>query len=386
MEPGLRPPSGSKAVVRFARPSLRPSGRYDGPVAWEGTIGDSYTGATVLVTGHTGFKGAWLSLWLEVLGAQVIGLSLEPDTDSLFTRAGLSGRWVDHFEDIRDFTAVEEVVAGHRIDLVFHLAAQPLVRTGFEEPLATFQTNTMGTANVLEATRRSLTAKGSVVVTTDKVYRPVESAYDYREDDPLGGTDPYAASKAAAEHVAASWRNLCVLEGRKQVTVARAGNVIGGGDYARNRLLPDLIRAFDASEVAEVRHPAYTRPWQHVLDPLAGYLMLGARVLTGVAAPHAVNFGPIREESVGTVADLASRAWGEGASWREVSDPSVPETPLLSLSSQLAHALGWQPLWNTQEAIVRTIEWWKAYVGGSSALELCLADLEGFMSNEVVQS
>jgi CDP-glucose 4,6-dehydratase len=355
-------------------------------VAWEGTIGDPYRGTTVLVTGHTGFKGAWLSLWLEVLGAEVIGMSLEPDPDSLFTRAGLSGRWIDHFQDIRDFAAVEEVVAAYPIDLVFHLAAQPLVRTGFEEPLSTFQTNTMGTANVLEATRRSPTAKGSVVITTDKVYRPVESTYDYREDDPLGGHDPYAASKAAAEHVASSWRTLCALEGTQQVAVARAGNVIGGGDYARDRLLPDLIRAFAASEVAELRHPAYTRPWQHVLDPLAGYLMLGARVLTGFEAPHAVNFGPTREESVGTVADLASQAWGAGASWREVSVPGVPETPLLSLSSQLARDLGWQPAWNTQEAIVHTVDWWRAYFDGVNALELCLADLERFMASQVAHS
>lgn len=309
----------------------------------------------------------------------MIGISLEPEPDSLFARAELSARWIDHFQDIRDFAAIEEVMAGHPIDLVFHLAAQPLVRTGFEEPLSTFQTNTMGTANVLEATRRSPTAKGSVVITTDKVYRPVENTYDYREDDPLGGNDPYAASKAAAEHVASSWRTLCALEGKQQVTVARAGNVIGGGDYARDRLLPDLIRAFAASEVAELRHPAYTRPWQHVLDPLAGYLMLGANVLSGETAPHAVNFGPEREETVGTVADIAASAWGDSVSWTEVSGSDMPETPLLSLNSQLAREIGWQPLWDTREAVVRTIDWWKSYFSGSPALDLCIRDLRHFM-------
>lgn len=337
----------------------------------------------MLLTGHTGFKGAWLGLWLERLGAEVIGLSLPAEPDSLYVRAGLVGRWRESFTDIRDADAVRAAVRDESPDVIFHLAAQPLVGVGYAEPVMTFQTNVAGTMNVLDAARLATGVAGTVVVTTDKVYRHHPGGQPYLETDPLGGVDPYSASKSAAEHVATAWRALSALESGPRVVTARAGNVIGGGDYAAGRLLPDLIRAFAAGRTALLRHPDYTRPWQHVLDPLAGYLDLGERILTAGDVPDSVNFGPDADRTVGDVADMAVAAWGDGAAWVHEPDDTMPEMDLLSLDSSRAKAfLGWHPRWSTEDAVGSTIMWWKHHLNATSAIELCLADIERYSHGE----
>lgn len=339
-------------------------------------------GRRVLVTGHTGFKGSWLSLWLDALGANVIGFSLPPEADSLYDRAALSGRWPEFLDDVRRYSRVQQCMADCEPDLVFHLAAQPIVSTGYLDPTGTFETNALGTMHVLEAARHAPSVVGCVVVTTDKVYRPYPTHHRHVETDALGASDPYSASKAAAEHVIDAWRELLSRDTGAKIVAARAGNVIGGGDFAANRLLPDLVRAFSARRSCEVRHPDFTRPWQHVLDPLSGYIELGVRILAGESVPDAVNFGPDREETVAVVADLAAENWGAGAHWVVSEYAAVPETPLLSLDSALAHRdLGWYPRWSTEEAVSRTIAWWKEAGAGAHAVELCLRDISDFMSS-----
>lgn len=324
-------------------------------------------------------------MWLERLGAEVHGLSLEPEADALYSRAALAGRWDDHFVDVRRRDLVQEVVSASRPDLVFHLAAQPLVNIGYSLPVETFETNVLGTINVLEAVRQSPGVKGCVVVTTDKVYLPSPTPHQHREADPLGGSDPYAASKAAAEHVSASWRSL--MHPVVGVVAARAGNVVGGGDATRGRLVPDLIQAFSAGRVAEVRHPDFTRPWQHVLDPLSGYLTLGALMAEGLPVPPAINFGPLREEPVAAVADLAAEAWQDGAAWEVVETDGPPETPLLSLDSSFAReALSWTPTWDTRQSVGRTVMWWKELQRGGTADALCLRDIDDYMSAGVAHT
>ena len=335
----------------------------------------------MLVTGHTGFKGAWLCLWLENLGAEVCGLSLPPETGSLYDRAQLHGRWAEYFGDIRDGAVASTVVKDFAPDLVIHMAAQPLVSHGWADPVGTFQTNVVGTMNVLDAIRSTPNVKGCVAITTDKVYRPSESPRRHTEADPLGGTDPYAASKAAAEHVAAAWRTLIQENGSSSVTAARAGNVIGGGDFAANRLVPDLIRSFSSGKPARIRHPEYVRPWQHVLDPLLGYLMLGSAMLSDDVTPESLNFGPEGEEPVRYVAERAAYHWGGGASWEEISESSFYESDFLALDSSLARAsLGWSPTWSTDEAIARTVAWWRAALDGADPIDLCLKDIKDFDS------
>lgn len=345
-------------------------------------VHETLHGQRVLVTGHTGFKGTWLSLWLEFLGADVVGLSLPPEPGSLYSRAHLAGRWPESMLDIRDFSTVDSSIRAYRPDLVFHMAAQPLVSLSYADPMATFDTNVMGTMNVLEAVRRAPSVVGCVVVTTDKVYRPGSRGRRHVETDPLGASDPYSASKAAAEHVVGAWRDLLSRESGARVVAVRAGNVIGGGDFAANRLLPDLMRAFMADTVCKVRNPNFTRPWQHVLDPLYGYLTLGTRLVQGRTVPAAVNFGPEREESVAMVADLAARFWGGGAKWISGRDVEMPEAPVLALDSTLAHqSLGWRPTWGTEEATRRTVSWWRSILSGAEPAIRSLGDIKDFMAS-----
>ena len=333
----------------------------------------------MLVTGHTGFKGAWLCLQLEQLGAEVMGLSLPPAQDSLFARAGLAGRWREWMVDIRDRGALASSFLEAQPELVIHMAAQPLVSVGYRDPILTMETNVMGTAYVLEEVRRSDSVSGCLVITTDKVYLPRREAHRHVESDPLGGEDPYAASKSSAEHVIASWRRMLSEAQGAKVASVRAGNVIGGGDFAENRLLPDLVRAFSAGVPALVRQPGFTRPWQHVLDPLSGYLLAGSALLTGHDLPAAINFGPEREHSVGHVADLAVEAWGGSAEWREGASLGIHEAPLLALDSSLAReSLGWTPTWDTQEAVTRTVHWWQGILSGDDPVESCLRDIREF--------
>lgn len=325
---------------------------------------NTYHGRHVLITGHTGFKGSWLALWLQTLGAEVTGLALPPAT--------IPNHWdlleMDISEyriDIRDAQAVERAMLETQPEIVFHLAAQPLVRHSYREPLETWSTNVMGTANVLEACRKISDLKAIVVVTTDKCYENREWPWGYREIDRLGGHDPYSASKASAELVAASYR-ASFLSGANAplLATARAGNVIGGGDWSQDRLIPDLVRALGKGETVEIRSPRATRPWQHVLESLSGYLLLGQKLLEGRQDfAEAWNFGPDLEGNR-TVAEILTRLgkhWPE-LTWQVTSKPQPHETNLLYLDSAKSKIkLGWRPIWGLDETLIATSHWYRTF-------------------------
>jgi CDP-glucose 4,6-dehydratase len=331
-----------------------------------------WAGRRVLVTGHTGFKGAWLSLWLERLGAQVTGLALPPESpDGAFSVFTPWPSLESHLADLRDADAVEGVIEATAPEVVFHLAAQSLVGRGWAHPADTYAVNVVGTAHLLEAVSRVRSVQAVVVVTSDKVYANNGTGGPFREDSPLGGADPYSASKAATEHVVTAWR-----AGNPEVPIAtvRAGNVIGGGDVADDRLLPDAWRALLAAKDFVVRHPDATRPWQFVLEPLAGYLLVAERLAENSADfPPAVNFGPAQSACwpVAQIADAVLDAWGEGR-WVEDRDPAAPpETPDLSIDATLAkRTLGWRPRLDIDTAIRWTVEWWRATASGSDLRSL----------------
>jgi CDP-glucose 4,6-dehydratase len=327
----------------------------------------------VLVTGHTGFKGSWLTLWLTDLGARVHGYALAPPTQpNLFEVASLARVLAsDTRGDLADLAALTATLRAHRPEVVFHLAAQPLVSEGYRDPLGTLATNVMGTANLLQAIRTVDSVRAVVVVATDKVYENPETGRAFTERDPLGGHDPYSASKAAAEVVVEGFRSAYFGSGghSARIASARAGNVIGGGDWAADRLVPDCLRAFAAGEAVRLRHPDATRPWQHVLAPLSGYLALGVALLGdgGEQFAQAWNFGPDAGDDA-TVADVAQRVaalWGEAAEVERGEDPGWIEAGLLHLDSTHARReLGWAPRWPLQEALERTVAWHRAWVGG----------------------
>jgi CDP-glucose 4,6-dehydratase len=328
-------------------------------------FGAAYRGRRVLVTGHTGFKGSWLCLWLHTLGAQVAGLALEPPSQpSHWELLGLDIN--DHRIDVRDEAAVRHVMAAERPEIVFHLAAQPLVRRSYREPVTTWSTNVMGTVHVLEAARDNPDARAVVVVTSDKCYENREWPWPYRERDRLGGHDPYSASKAGAELVAASYRTalMCDPSG-PLVATARGGNVIGGGDWSDDRLIPDLVRAVSAGEPLVIRAPRATRPWQHVLDCLSGYLQLGQRLLAGDGAcADAWNFGPDGEgnRSVEHVVGDLARNWPQ-LQWELASGVGPHEAGLLQLDSAKAKTrLGWRPVWDIDQAIHHTASWYRRHM------------------------
>lgn len=323
-----------------------------------------YRGRRVLLTGHTGFKGSWLALWLHELGAQVIGVALAPESQPSHWQ--LLGLDLDsRIQDIRDAAALRRLVDGVRPELVFHLAAQPLVRRSYQDPLGTWGTNVMGTANLLDACRDQPQLKAIVVVTTDKCYENREWRRGYRETDCLGGHDAYSASKAGAELVAASYRRAFFGARAPLLATARSGNVIGGGDWSEDRLIPDLVRALGAGKAMEIRSPKATRPWLHVLEPLAGYLNLGQRLLKGEArAAQAWNFGPDRSGNLTVERVLEGmRAHWPRLAWKVAKGPQPHEATLLHVDSARARrALGWKPLWNTKESIARTADWYRRYL------------------------
>ena len=332
-------------------------------------FGKTFFGKRVLVTGHTGFKGSWLSLWLSELGAEVAGLSLPPEKPSLYDSLGLSSLVDSRLGDVRDAAFVEKTVHDVRPEIVFHLAAQALVRRSYDAPAETFATNVLGTAHVLDAVRKTESVRVCQVITSDKCYENREvQGYSYREDDRLGGHDPYSASKACAEIVASSYRASfsAASDGRSiSLSTSRAGNVVGGGDWAQDRLLPDCARALAAGRPIEVRNPRSTRPWQFVLEPLSGYLALAARQLAEpMLYAEAWNFGPSLGVALdaGAVADLAVRAWGSGRWTSPASDGSEPhEAGNLKLDSKKASdRLGWKPVYGTADAVARTIAWYRA--------------------------
>jgi CDP-glucose 4,6-dehydratase len=331
-----------------------------------------WRGRTVLVTGVTGFKGSWLAMLLAHLGAKVSGYALAPPTrPSLFERAGL-GRDVDWIEgDVRDLDRLQAVMRAQAPQVVFHLAAQPLVRVSYEAPVETFDVNVMGTVNLLEAVRGSSETRAVVVVTSDKCYEDAPRPGGYREDDRLGGHDPYAASKACAELVAQAYRRSFFGAGGPVVVTARAGNVIGGGDWAKDRLVPDIVTALAASRAAVIRNPQCVRPWQHVLDPLGGYLLLAEAAITASTdLEPSWNFGPSSTamQPVATVAGQICRLWGKDAHWRHDGGVHPHEALKLTLDSARARdRLGWSPALPYEQAVEWTTEWYRIVLGGGDA-------------------
>jgi CDP-glucose 4,6-dehydratase len=335
---------------------------------------DTYRGRRVLVTGDTGFKGAWLCEWLLALGAELGGCSLSAEPGCLFEAAGLRSRMLHRDIDVRDLSALVSFVDEFRPDFVLHLAAQALVRPSYRDPVGTFATNVMGVSHVLEAVRLSGRPCSVVIVTSDKCYANREWLHGYREDDPLGGHDPYSASKGAAEIVTASYRDSFFPSGRPvAIASARAGNVIGGGDWSQDRIVPDCIRALQSGRAIQVRNPASTRPWQHVLEPLSGYLLLGACLDRELRAPggadkrfaSAFNFGPGLQSnrSVESLVTEILRHWP--GTWEQPAQSGEPhEAGLLSLSIDKANrVLGWSPVWNFETSVALCVGWYREVCG-----------------------
>ncbi|HVM87569.1 MAG TPA: CDP-glucose 4,6-dehydratase [Puia sp.] len=330
---------------------------------------NTYSNKKVLLTGHTGFKGSWLLLWLKELGATVKGLSLEPATQPAHISL------LDLFDensvaDIRNYDIVSKAVSDFQPDIIFHLAAQPIVKRSYRDPLETFNTNLMGTVNVLEAARNSRSVKAIVNITTDKVYQNHEWHWPYRETDRLGGHDPYSTSKACVELLHESYKKSYFKELGILSATARAGNVIGGGDWSENRLIPDIVKATVKSEQTEIRNPQSVRPWQHVLDPLSGYLMLGQHLLEGNAlAEGAWNFGPDIKDclSVAQVLNEFSHYW-PGILWKDVSmNKKDHESNMLRLDcSKAFYELGWTPVWPIEIAVQKTASWYKNFYQNNS--------------------
>lgn len=345
----------------------------------------AYRGRRVLVTGHTGFKGSWLTICLRQLGAEIAGYALAPESShDLFVRAGLE-RGVRHVvDDVRDLGALQRLFTSFQPECVFHLAAQPLVRRSFLEPKLTFDTNVGGSVNVLEAVRETPSVRALVYVTSDKCYRNVEWTWGYRENDPLGGHDPYSASKAAAEILFSAYAD-SFFSHRPELGAAsaRAGNVIGGGDWAADRILPDCIRALSQDEPVTLRNPASTRPWQHVLEPVVAYLLLGARLLSAPAQfGGAWNIGP-RIESIRTVEDLARAvvgAWGTGDVRIETLGGQPHEARLLHLNCDKAdRQLGWRPKWDFERTVAETVAWYSAVHRGEDAATVSEAQARRYL-------
>ena len=339
-------------------------------------------GKRVLLTGHTGFKGSWLALWLHRLGAEVTGIALPPNTrPNLFELAGIDAKVHSHVQDIRDAPALAVIVRQADPEIVFHLAAQPLVRASYRDPLSTFSTNVQGTANLLDALRDCAAVRVVVAVTTDKVYQNLEHAYPYRETDTLGGHDPYSASKAAAELVIASYRDAFLKAQGVVVASARAGNVIGGGDWSEDRLIPDAVRAWSSQQPLIIRRPDAIRPWQHVLEPLSAYLQLAEQLWHDPELAGAYNFGPQTHEvaTVRTVVEQARAVYGGGEIIAQDDRQGPHEAGCLMLEIAKARALlGIDPRWTLSDAIEKTLGWYRDLAAGRRADDLCGSDITAF--------
>jgi CDP-glucose 4,6-dehydratase len=343
-----------------------------------------WRGKRVLITGHTGFKGAWLAFWLQRLGAEVTGIALPAATKpSLFGLLAEESWMHSHEADIRDATLLKTLVQAAHPEIVFHLAAQALVRASYQQPVETFATNVMGTANLLDALRDLPGVRVAVMVTTDKVYQNREWPHPYREDDALGGHDPYSASKAASELVIASYRASFLDASGIAVASARAGNVIGGGDWSLDRLIPDAVRAWQSGRTLSIRSPGSTRPWQHVLEPLAGYLRMAEILWYQPKLSGAYNFGPNSHEvaTVHTVVELARHTYGAGEVDYHGEKNTLHEAGALSLETAKARLiLGVEPKWSLPEAVQRTVVWYRNQIAGADARELCAADIDAYES------
>jgi CDP-glucose 4,6-dehydratase len=347
-----------------------------------------WRGRAVFLTGHTGFKGSWLTIWLHQLGARVTGYALDPPTDpSLFALAAAGEGIEDLRGDVRDRAALASAIRRAKPDIVLHMAAQSLVRVSYEAPVETYATNVMGTVHVLDAMRGVPTIRAAVVVTSDKCYENREWDRGYREDDALGGYDPYSSSKGCAEIVTAAYRRSFFGHGDgaargAAIASARAGNVIGGGDWAPDRLLPDLLRAFAERRPAIIRNPSSTRPWQHVLEPLRGYLTLAERLWSDAArAQGSWNFGPLESDvkPVAWIADEAAAKWGDSASWDTGPGAHPHEARSLQLDvTKAQNELGWKPVLSAEDAIDMTVRWYRALRDGASARVLTVRDIEEY--------
>lgn len=340
-----------------------------------------WRGRRVLVTGHTGFKGAWLCRLLKRLGAEVYGVSLAPNTrPNLFELLDLSSEIDSRFIDLRNGAELHQVFQEQQPEVVFHLAAQALVRPAYQDPALTYSSNVMGTVNVLEAIRNTSSVKLAIMVTTDKVYRNLERAEAYCEDDQLGGHDPYSASKAACELVIDSYRKSYCNDAKICVVSVRAGNVIGGGDWAEDRLFPDLMRAWANSESVLIRRPNARRPWQHVLEPLSAYLLLAQYGFGNMAFSQAYNIGPDGSADVRTVAQQAHGLFGKGQ-LEFASEPIGPhEAGLLALdASKLRNALGVTPMWDLSTTVARSVDWYRHFYEGDLARHLCDRDIDEYL-------
>jgi CDP-glucose 4,6-dehydratase len=336
----------------------------------------------VLLTGHTGFKGTWMTLLLEELGVEVVGVSLPPEDGSLFSFAQRGGKIKEYFVDIRELQTVEKIVNETKPSAVIHFAAQSLVLNSYEHIHSTFSTNVMGTANVLEASLKSHCVKAIIVATTDKVYLNQELKQSFKENDSLKGTDPYSCSKVGAEAVVAGWRQYVKNFGGPQITSVRSGNVIGGGDTAKNRLLPDLVRGLSAQSQITIRNPDSTRPWQHVLDPLFGYLLTLNKLLSNQDI-EAMNFGPTKEVlTVKEVVEIACASWSNSTKIEYLKENSSLETSFLQLDSTLAsNTLGWEPFYSQENAVKSTMNWWKEYLTNQkTASELSVKEIRQFLT------
>ena len=342
-----------------------------------------WNGKRVLVTGHTGFKGSWLSLWLQSAGADLCGLALAPATEpDLFTLARVGDGMRSIQGDIRDYETVAAVFRQFKPEIVLHLAAQPLVRLSYSEPVMTYATNVMGTVHVLEAARHCDATRAVVNVTTDKCYENKEWLWGYRENEPMGGYDPYSSSKGASELVTNAYRQSYFGTGDIALASARAGNVIGGGDWAQDRLVPDILRAFERKEPVIIRNPHATRPWQHVLEPLSGYLTLAERLYTdGQAFAEGWNFGPGEDDArpVQWIVERMVDKWGDNASWRLDTNTNPHEANFLRLDvSKAKSRLKWKPRWDLGEALNNIVEWHRAYVSKSDMQAVCLNQIKNY--------
>lgn len=333
-----------------------------------------YGDKRVLVTGHTGFKGSWLTRILTLAGAQVTGYSLTPPTDpSLFGIAGLKDTMKSVIGDIRDLEHLSRVFEEVQPEIVFHLAAQPIVRESYKEPVYTYETNVMGTVNVLECVRRTESVRSFLNVTTDKVYENREWEYGYRESDNLDGYDPYSNSKSCSELVTHSYKKSFFEDGRCAISTARAGNVIGGGDFAVDRIIPDCVRSAAAGKTIIVRNPYSTRPYQHVMEPLAVYLTIAMKQYEDRRFEGCYNVGPDDKDCVttGALADLFCAAWGQGQTWENRWAGGPHEANFLKLDcSKIKHTFGWLPRYDVKEAVEKTVEWSKAYLEGADMTEV----------------
>jgi len=343
-----------------------------------------WAGKRVLVTGHTGFKGGWLALWLQSMGAEVFGIALPPPTTpALFEVARVGDGMQPHVADIRGYAAIAPLFAQIQPEVVFHLAAQPLVRASYQQPLDTYATNVMGTAHVLEAARNAGSVRAIVNITTDKCYDNREVDAGYRESDPLGGRDPYSSSKACAELVSRAYRDSFLHDAGVALATARAGNVIGGGDWAEDRLVPDVLRALERGEPVAIRNPHAIRPWQHVLEPLSGYLVLAQHLLAyGQQDAEGWNFGPDGDDAqpVQRVVEHLCQAWGADARWVLQPGTHPHEAHFLRLDiTKARQRLHWVPRWSLQTALCQTVAWQRAWQHGDDMRTVCLQQISEYL-------